>query len=81
MQWVAAQPLSRIVVVVFVVILSGVVVVRDPGPSSSALPAALGVCTLHELEGTGRRTEDERKTTADDDHDLEDDDKDNDNDS
>ena len=44
-QWVAAQPLSIIVVVVFVVILSGVVVVGDPGPSSSALPAALGVCT------------------------------------
>ena len=49
-QWVAAQPLSRIVVVVFVVILSDVVVVRGPGPSSSTLPASLGVGTLHELD-------------------------------
>ena len=42
-QWVAARSLSRIVVVVFVVILSVVVVVRGPDPSSSTLPASLGV--------------------------------------
>ncbi len=49
-QWVAAHPLSRIVVVVFVVILSVVVVVCRLGPSSSTFAPSLGVGTLHELD-------------------------------
>ncbi len=74
-QWVAAHPLSRIVVVVFVVILSVVVVVCRLGPSSSTFPPSF--C----LRRCFRWREHDWKTTADNDHDLEEDDEDNDNDS
>ena len=53
MQWVAAHPLSRIVVVVFVVILSVVVVVCRPGPSSSAFAPSLAKGTLQKLDQYG----------------------------
>ena len=75
----AAHPLSRIVVVVFVVILSVVVVVCRLGPSSSTFPPShqKRIC----LRRCFRWREPDGKTTADDDHDLEEDDEDNDNDS
>jgi hypothetical protein len=84
-QWVAAHSLSRIVVVVFVVILSVVVVVCLPSLlgrryfGRASIDAILFRASLP-LDTSALDRSAFGKTMADDDHDREDDDEDNDND-